>query len=571
MALKVWLPLNGDMKNCGLDTASVIPCGGTATYTDGKLGKCLSSNGSTYWQIQPFTLGAKASISFWAKTSDTNAMFYVLSASTYGNLNFWRANNKYYLNKGDSYNNPFQKNGTDVAWHSDAWHHYVTIFDGTRCNLYVDGVYYGTAKTYASPACNGTNVRLCGGFANAHSYDTQGLISDFRIYDTAITEQDVKELYWGKVLEVTPQWRDADRIHDASGFNFPLTPSNITVTGNTALFNGSSSKIEFDGLKITGGTVSVWFSVPAKPTVQRVLYFDPVSRMTVGFLTDGNLLVRTTSGARYLTTGITWGQLTHVVVGYNASYVPQYCLINGVQPGTGSNSNWSYTGSRAAIGARIGGNADWFSGSVNEVKVFSTMLTQAEAKTLYDIGPNPNVWGEIYPNIDLPNWTGMYLEYRDCLWVKVLHHNRPASNIFTTANAKNINTENLFSKLYLFDDTTRFKSTSGKYEFMVREKLESTSTENIGIWSQTSSPTANAIAGYTQIYTSTGSWPRSFGLTHQSANAVFDDSGSSTWWCSCGCNTAYQGGIPSFWGICKTGYLDLYIRVDNTPFFNKPL
>lgn len=555
MALQIWLPLNKDYSNKGLNND--VSATGTMVFssTGSPTNGCYKFSATQNITISGVNFGnlKKASISLWVwEDSLVNTVFftgpstshYVIAANTNGTSNIYHS-----ANVGGAKTIYVDGVASTKLGAAGAWHHYVI----TDVNL---------------SAWTGTTLK----FNNYNtSYNFAGRVRDIRIYDVVLTEKDVKELYWSKVFEFTPQWRDATRVHDASGFNFPLTPSNIAVTGNTALFNGSSSKIEFDGLKITGGTVSVWFSVPAKPTVQRVLYFDPVSRMTVGFLTDGNLLVRTTSGARYLTTGITWGQLTHVVVGYNASYVPQYCLINGVQPGTGNNSNWSYTGSKAAIGARIGGNADWFSGSVNEVKVFSTMLTQAEAKTLYDIGPNPNVWGEIYPNIDLPNWSGMYLEYRDCLWVKVLHHNRPASNIFTTANAKNINTENLFSKLYLFDDTTRFKSTAGKYEFMVREKLESTSTENIGIWSQTSSPTANAIAGYTQIYTSTGSWPRSFGLTHQSANAVFDDSGSSTWWCSCGCNTAYQGGIPSFWGICKTGYLDLYIRVDNTPFFNKPL
>ena len=561
MALQVWLPLDNSIQNKGLNASPVVVNGATS-YADGKLGRCLSCDGSSYWTISPLTLGAVASIAFWAKTTDTNAMFYVLGATSYAHLNFWRANNKYYLNKGDSYNNPFQKNGSDVAWHNDGnWHHYVTVFNGTSCLLYVDGAYYGTAKTYAAPTCNGTNVRIAGGFNNAHSYDTSGLMSDFRVFDNVISEQDIKELYWGKVLEITPQWTDKDRIMDASGFNFPLTPYNLTLENNKIKFNGSSSKIEFNGLKLTGGTISIWFTMPAKPTVQRVIYFDPVAKMVLGFLADGNLCVRTASGARYQSTGITWGQMTHLVVGYNSSYVPQYCLVNGVQPATGSNTNWSITGTSAAVGTRLaGGTADWFNGTINEIKVFATMLTAAEAKTLYDKGAVENNWGEI-PNI----FNNVGFEYSGCTWLQVLHHNTPASKLFTSANGKNNDDPDLYSRLGLFDSNTNFRMSNGRYEFMVREKLESSHTESAATWVQTSSPTASTLSGYQLLTSSPGNPPRTFGLCHQSANAVFDIS-TQDWWCACGCNTAYQGGIPGFWGVVKTGYLDLFIRIDNTKY-----
>ena len=107
---------------------------------------------------------------------------------------------------------------------------------------------------------------------------------------------------------------------------------------------------------------------------------------------------------------------------------------------------------------------------------------------------------------------------------------------------------------------------NGNYEFMVKEKLESTHNESAATWVQTSSPTASTLSGYQLLTSSPGAPPRTFGLCHQSANAVFDIS-TQDWWCACGCNTAYQGGIPGFWGVVKTGYLDLYIRVDDTKYY----
>lgn len=213
----------------------------------------------------------------------------------------------------------------------------------------------------------------------------------------------------------------------------------------------------------------------------------------------------------------------------------------------------------ATIGRRIGaGTADYLNGTINSVQVFRKQFTAAEATRLYNEGPDTNNWGE------LPELNGGYLSYSGCTWLKVLHHNTPATNLFTAANGKRNDDKDLYSRLGLFDSNTNFRMPNNNYEFLVREKLESTSSQNEATWVQTSNPTATTATGFQKI-TPSSNLPRSFALTHTSANAVFDDSGS-TWWCSCGCNTAYQGGIPGFWGIVTTGHIDLYIRVDDTKY-----
>jgi hypothetical protein len=148
-------------------------------------------------------------------------------------------------------------------------------------------------------------------------------------------------------------------------------------------------------------------------------------------------------------------------------------------------------------------------------------------------------------------------------WLKVLHHNNPSSNLFTASNCKDNEDPNLFSKLYLFDDPSLFLRNNGTYEFMVKEKLESGSTENIIRWKQSSSPTAATCVGATIISKNISSH-QTIGLVHQSTRTHFDN--KSSWWCACGCYTAYQGGIPGFVNVVKTGYVDLYIRIDGTNF-----
>ena len=64
--------------------------------------------------------------------------------------------------------------------------------DGTNCKLYLDGEYYGIAKTYKS--ISGTTIYI-NGWDNGTSYSGQIYISDFRIYCTTLSADDVKALY----------------------------------------------------------------------------------------------------------------------------------------------------------------------------------------------------------------------------------------------------------------------------------------------------------------------------------------------------------------------------------------
>ena len=574
MTLQAWFPLNRNINNHGLVRSTPVN-NGAVLEDDGKFGKSYSFNGSQYIDTgfaESFGTG-DFTISVWMYLTQVAGKTYqcvvgnkAQAANSVGCAIYWNQNQKKFLwstADGSSATEIWSVNTFDTIIYN-TWHHIVMVrnsSDAKKGYFYIDGERQEIASVPAiRNVTSSTSIKIGAMPANA-AYFFTGKLNDVRLYDYALSEQDIKELYWGKILEFSPQWRDATRIHDASGFIYPFTPKNLTFNGNAALFNGTSTEVDFDGINMSGGTVSIWFSVPSKPTAQKILYYDPVSKMVVGFLAAGNILLAANgvSQVSWQTTGITWGQLNNVIGVWNENRQPVTCYINGVVPATAANSNWTANGTVGAIGRRIasGGANDFLSGSVNEIKVYTQQLTADEAKFIYEKGPCPNNWGEDWRRKN-------YMVHSGCTYVRVLHHNAPASNLFTTANRKNIETENLYSKLGLFDDPNAFKSKDGKYQFMVREKLEASSTENVGIWTQTSCPTASTLAGYTQIWSSTGSWPRTFGLTHQDDRAVFDDSGSTTWWCSCGCSTAWSGGIPGFYGVVKTGYLDLYIRVDNT-------
>ena len=100
-----------------------------------------------------------------------------------------------YCNTGDGISNPYYKPNTTTTISApsvNTWHHFVMVGDGSSNKLYMDGELYGVAKTYKGIT---GNTIVINGWDSDTSYKTNGYISDFRIYSTALSASDIKELY----------------------------------------------------------------------------------------------------------------------------------------------------------------------------------------------------------------------------------------------------------------------------------------------------------------------------------------------------------------------------------------
>lgn len=140
------------------------------------------------------TVGFADSYSFcwWAKTSSKDPMHWGFS-------NGIRLNGMYQgvlWNTGDSANNPLYEPGTTTqvtAPSTGTWHYYVMTGNGTKCYVYLDGQLWAEAKTYKS--ISGTSLYI-NGWDSSTSYSSNNFdISDFRIYATALSADDILELY----------------------------------------------------------------------------------------------------------------------------------------------------------------------------------------------------------------------------------------------------------------------------------------------------------------------------------------------------------------------------------------
>lgn len=129
---------------------------------------------------------------WWGKTNSwSSKMFWGFQNGT--RLNLY---NGIYWNTGDGSSDPIYIPGTTTtitAPSLNVWHHYAMTCGGTSCLLYLDGALYGQAKTVKS--ITGTDIWF-NGWDSGGSYTlTDMAMTDFRMYSTALSADDILELY----------------------------------------------------------------------------------------------------------------------------------------------------------------------------------------------------------------------------------------------------------------------------------------------------------------------------------------------------------------------------------------
>lgn len=191
-----------------MTSSTIIDCSGygnTATKTgtinwssDSRRysGSYIPANTSSYLSTTLTTSGYANSytIAYWAKISDMNKKM-AFGFSDGNRLNLYPTGSVICWNTGDGSDNPFKNNGTSISYtsYNGGWHHYAITGNGTTTTLYIDGVRVGDATTYKG--ITGTKLFISGWDTSTSYKWAGGNISDFRIYATPLSAQDIKSLY----------------------------------------------------------------------------------------------------------------------------------------------------------------------------------------------------------------------------------------------------------------------------------------------------------------------------------------------------------------------------------------
>ncbi len=210
MALKVWLPLNGNLKNQGLNQFIPKLQGELMSYTAGKIGQCATfTNDSSSYYPTVVTIPAlelqELTVCLWIKPSaftGTEQMFIREGLGYNGSgwaISTSPSANTFEISMGnvgstlDFVYTPGQWYHLAMSHGSD--HHYRFYINGTLYKEYINYVYdisYYDADGYIS----------IGGRTHdgSYPYPFNGSLNDVRIYDKALSPKQIKEISKGLIV-----------------------------------------------------------------------------------------------------------------------------------------------------------------------------------------------------------------------------------------------------------------------------------------------------------------------------------------------------------------------------------
>lgn len=206
--MSLWLPMNGNTTDMSGKNQTVTPYGATFTATTGANGAANSAysfNGTDqYLRIaNPDTIPEKNdqfSVSIWTKAlsaGGNNYAYYIHKSSTtsvgssYFNLGINAGTTQYLM---ASANGQYTPGISTTSASSSVWSHLVLVYAGGWQTTYVNGVQ--STDTNIGPITNDTTgTVLTIGAGNGTNRPIVGSLDDARIYDRALTAEEVTNLY----------------------------------------------------------------------------------------------------------------------------------------------------------------------------------------------------------------------------------------------------------------------------------------------------------------------------------------------------------------------------------------
>lgn len=255
MALQVWLPLNGNIKNQGLSNITVTNNGATVN-DNGKIGKCYSFATNQYIQLTnvPASSLSNCSVCFWIKIAANEGQWLLLSGQGV----------QYYLL---AYRDASFQNGN----------FYSSANVGTSYKIYIDGV-EGTAPIHDGNwhhyCASGINLSSWTQFyinryqTTTDGYNFTGQVNDFRIYDHALSAKEVKDISKGLILHYPLEGNPLGNLEfydyiQSSGtqyINTEFIPDNTSGIKMEAYCTTSGSNYQVVGCKQDSGNSRWWIN-----------------------------------------------------------------------------------------------------------------------------------------------------------------------------------------------------------------------------------------------------------------------------------------------------------------------
>jgi len=204
--LVLWLKFNEGSGTTAYDSSFYNNHGTIygAVYTDGKFGKALSLDGvDDYVEVadsESLDITDEITIVVWAKPDGANEMGYLVAK---GNPAADQRYNLYWYGTDDRlvfWESGSERTSDKVFVDDNVWVQATIVIDGTTLKFYRNGVSAGT-KTLSNPLeSNSDALRIghrVGDPSDARCF--KGIIDEVRIYNRALSENEIKMLYYNRI------------------------------------------------------------------------------------------------------------------------------------------------------------------------------------------------------------------------------------------------------------------------------------------------------------------------------------------------------------------------------------
>lgn len=263
------------------------------------------------------------------------------------------------------------------------WYHVVVTRDENNLlTFYVNGTSVASAtRTQAVP----DSVFQFGGTNKTSSRNSNSKISDVRVYDRALSAQEISNLYEDGLIG---HWKLEGDFQDYSGQGNDATNNAATWThnrygvSNRAINLEGSSYLAISNTPITVDAISLWFKTNSA-TEQIILggFLNSHDSATIT-LRDNQIHVSRGGGIKTTRNNFNDNTWHHLVV---LAGDPFRIYVDGKEEPTTTSSVSNRLSQRRAIGARYYQSIYelFFQGRIDDVRVFNREITEQEIQALF--------------------------------------------------------------------------------------------------------------------------------------------------------------------------------------------
>ncbi len=289
------------------------------------------------------------------------------------------------------------------------WHQVAFTYDGVNLKSFIDGEL--TATNPVSGTLTGTAQEI--GRYLSNSYIANGVIDDVRIYNRAISEEEIRLLYdsnsaetvsgslqKGLVLDIplTAKYTKggssgAEIMTDTTPYSNDAENHGANISLDGAQFDGISDYIvsenNIGSASSSPRTISVWFYPQAQRTQNLLGYgAEGTGRLFDVYLSANGQIAGHFYSGGYDTLGsdspiYSLNEWQHFAISYDGTkayiyYNGEYYKEKELALNTGT--------SKLFIGKGVWGSPAQFYGKISNVKIYNRALNNTEIETLYDYG-----------------------------------------------------------------------------------------------------------------------------------------------------------------------------------------